>query len=541
MKRIILTLIMIFSILCQPCNAADKKPDISELKKPEGKYVEHKVCLYVDEKGTIPTYKFFYPVLDGDTRQIEADTPIQLKVPKDELQSISTRLYNADCVFYEKEHLPIDGELFVPNFNSNQFFGKTTLELKLKYLNGALEEYVFYFEKEDSYSDIVLGDVPHINPSDLSDVVVSFKIENFSKLLYPEQISVKSVNGKECTFSEENETYNVYGRVIIPFEPDGFERDYIVTIPEGTIMLDTGLNNEQTFEVHNDIEYVVPKNFLLSVSPMAGHIKYISGEQEDITITIKINKDFRVDTSKPIYFNGEEVEYSTDITDDCTILSFVVNVSESKSHSVKFGEGLIIGPNGEKNGPKHKYSFSVVDINTVDLPENLIFTDLPVDHWAIDYIVQLALDNIISGYEDKTFKPGGNVTRAEFAKMLAIAFDLDGTSMYDDVKEHWAKEYIEDCGEFIPCANDSFRPNDTATRQDVATALVNVLEKTGKRKLQEGTLSFHDIPMIDAEYISHMGKAVSCGIISGYGDGTFRPQEPITRAEIATMIYRVYR
>ena len=47
--------------------------------------------------------------------------------------------------------------------------------------------------------------------------------------------------------------------------------------------------------------------------------------------------------------------------------------------------------------------------------------------------------------------------------------------------------------------------------------------------------------MIDEEYISHIGKAVSGGIISGYGDGTFRPQEPITRAEVATMIYRIIR
>ena len=136
MKRIILTLIMVFSLLCQPCYAADKKTDISELKKPEGEYVEHKVCLYIDEKGTIPTYKFFYPVLDGDTRKIEADTPIQLNVPVDELQSISTKLYNDAFVFYESEHMLIEGELIVPDFNSNQFFGKATLEMKLQYING---------------------------------------------------------------------------------------------------------------------------------------------------------------------------------------------------------------------------------------------------------------------------------------------------------------------------------------------------------------------------------------------------------------------
>ena len=539
MKRIILTLFMVFSILCQPCYAADKKTDISELKKPEGEYVEHKVCLYVDEKGTIPTYKFFYPVLDGDTRKIEADTPIQLNVPVDELQSISTKLYNDAFVFYESEHMLIEGELIVPDFNSNQFFGKATLEMKLQYINGDLEDYIFYFEKEDTYSDIVLGDVPHINKSGVTDVVVSFEIENFSKLLYPENISVKSINDKECALNGERKTYNVYDRIVVPFEPDGFERDYTVTIPAGTIMLETGLNNELTFEVRSDIEYVVPENFLISVYPAENHIKYIDGEQEDITITIKINKDFKVDTSKPVYFNREEVKYSTEITDSGTTLTFTANAKVAKKHNVEFGEGLIIGANGEKLGPKHNYNFSVVDINTMDVPEKVIFTDLPVDHWAFDYITQLALDDIISGYEDKTFKPNGNVTRAELAKMLAASFKLEGTTKYSDVNNHWADNYISSVGEFVPVKDNQFRPNEEATRQDVAVALVNILDKTERMKLQESKLTFDDIPMIDEEYLSHIGKAVSGGIISGYGDGTFRPQEPITRAEVATMIYRI--
>ena len=541
MKRIILTLIMVFSILCQPCYAADKKTDISELKKPEGEYVEHKVCLYVDEKGTIPTYKFFYPVLDGDTRKIEADTPIQLNVPVDELQSISTKLYNDAFVFYESEHMLIEGELIVPDFNSNQFFGKATLEMKLQYINGDLEDYIFYFEKEDTYSDIVLGDVPHINKSGVTDVVVSFEIENFSKLLYPENISVKSIDDKECALNGERKTYNVYDRIVVPFEPDGFERDYTVTIPAGTIMLETGLNNELTFEVRSDIEYVVPENFLISVYPAENHIKYIDGEQEDITITIKINKDFKVDTSKPVYFNREEVKYSTEVTDSGTTLTFTANAKVAKKHNVEFGEGLIIGANGEKLGPKHNYNFSVVDINTMDVPEKVIFTDLPVDHWAFDYITQLALDDIISGYEDKTFKPNGNVTRAELAKMLAASFKLEGTTKYSDVNNHWADNYISSVGEFVPVKDNQFRPNEEATRQDVAVALVNILDKTERMKLQESKLTFDDIPMIDEEYLSHIGKAVSGGIISGYGDGTFRPQEPITRAEVATMIYRIIR
>lgn len=545
MKRIILTLIMVFSLFCQPCYAADKKTDFSKVKKPDWELVSHDICIYTLAPDEFFLYKEYYPLLDGETRKVIADTNIDIHLSnenvRDKLKELEIKIYSDEFEYYQFDSEMIDGEIIVPDLNSNMFAGNVTLSLELVYNDDSTETHKFNFEKEDSYSDIVLKDVPRVVTSGEKDVVVLFDVENFSKLLYPEKISIKSVKGKECVKGDEKAPYNVYNGIVVPFEPDGFERDYIVTVPDGTIMLDDGLNKELVFNVHNDIEYVVPENFLISVSPMVEHIKYISGEREDITITIKIKDGFKVDKSKPIYFNRESIEYSTDITGGYTTLSFTVNVTEAKKHNVEFGEGLVIGPNGEKLGPKHNYNFSVVNINTVDLPENLIFTDLPVDHWAIDYIVQLALDNIISGYEDKTFKPGGNVTRSELAKMLSVAFDLEGTSIYDDIEGHWAKGYIEDCGEFIPGEEEKFRPNDEATRQDVAVALVNILENTKKRKLQEGTLSFNDVPMIDTEYIPHIGKAVEGGIISGYGDGTFRPQEPITRAEVATMIYRVYR
>lgn len=545
MKRIILTLIIILSILCQPCYAADKKTDFSQVKKPDWDLVSHDICVYTLAPDEFFLYKEYYPLLDGETRKVVADTSIQIHLSKENVQSkakeATVRIYNDEFEFYKRTHKSYEGELSVPNYNSDMFTGNVVLSLEIVYNDDSTETQKFYFEKENSYCDIVLGDVPHINKSGVTDVVISFEIENFSKLLYPEKISVKSVEGKECVLFGDRKTINVYSRIIIPFEPDGLDRDYIVTIPAGTIMLETGLNNELTFEVHNEIEYVVPQNFLLSTSPAENHIKYISGEQEDITITIKIKDEFEVDDSKPLYFNGEKVDFATEIEQNGTTLSFTVNAKAANEYNVEFGEGLVIAENGERNASKYNYSFSVVDINTLDVPEKAIFIDLPTDHWAFDYITQLAIDDIISGYEDKTFKPNGYVTRAELAKMLAASFGLEGTAKYSDVNNHWADTYISSVGEFVPVKDDKFRPNDEATRQDVAVALVNILDKTERMKLHIIKLTFDDMQMIDKEYVAHIGKAVSGGIISGYGDGTFRPQELITRAEVATMICRIIK
>lgn len=545
MKRIVLTLIMIYSFLCQPCYAADKKTDFSQVKKPDWKLVSHDICIYTLAPDEFFLYKEYYPLLDGETRKVIADTNIDIHLSnenvRDKLKELEIKIYSDEFEYYQFDSEMIDGEIIVPDLNSNMFAGNVTLSLKLVYNDDSTETHKFNFEKEDSYTDIVLKEDPRVVKSGVKDVVVSFEIENFSKLLYPEKISVKSITGNECTLVGEKKSYNVYNDIVIPFEPDGFERDYTVTIPAGTIMLEDGLNNELLFDVHNDIEYVVPENFLISISPAENHIKYISGEQEDITITIKIKEGFKVDDSKPIYFNREEVKYSTEVADSGTTLTFTANAKVAKKHNVEFGEGLVIGANGEKLGPKHNYNFSVVDINTMDVPEKVIFTDLPADHWAFDYITQLAIDDIISGYEDKTFRPDGFVTRGELAKLLDVSFGIDSISTYADSKNHWANKYISSVGGVIPVKENEFKPDEYATRQDVTVALVNIIELSEIMKMQEGECGFVDTPMIDKEYISHIGKAVSAGIISGYEDGRFRPHESITRAEVATLIYRLIR
>ena len=182
-----------------------------------------------------------------------------------------------------------------------------------------------------------------------------------------------------------------------------------------------------------------------------------------------------------------------------------------------------------------------MDINTINLPEKAIFTDVPTDHWAFDYISQLAIDDIITGYEDKSFKPNGFVTRGELAKMLAVSFKTTGNSAYSDVNNHWASKYIAEVGEFIPVKDKLFKADSNETRQDVTVTLVNILDSEKMISFQEKKPDFDDCPMIDKEYISQIGKAVNAGIISGYEDGTFRPQEPITRAEVAAMIYRILK
>lgn len=115
------------------------------------------------------------------------------------------------------------------------------------------------------------------------------------------------------------------------------------------------------------------------------------------------------------------------------------------------------------------------------------FNDVPSEHWAYDYIEEMADRNVLSGYPNGSFCPENNVSRAEFSKILVTTIlDYTGLSLknlqddeidipFSDMKEtDWFSPYVAYVYEndFLEGYSDnSFKPNQSATREDVATAL----------------------------------------------------------------------
>lgn len=148
----------------------------------------------------------------------------------------------------------------------------------------------------------------------------------------------------------------------------------------------------------------------------------------------------------------------------------------------------------------------------------------------------------LSGYANGTFGPDRNMTRAEvttmFARLLAekMAADQTYSNTFSDVaKSHWAANYIgymQQFGIITGYADGSFRPDASVTRAEFA-AIASRFEK-----LTEGTKSFSDVPSSHwaAKYINF---AATRGWVNGYADGTFRPNNSITRAEVAAVTCRL--
>jgi hypothetical protein len=174
------------------------------------------------------------------------------------------------------------------------------------------------------------------------------------------------------------------------------------------------------------------------------------------------------------------------------------------------------------------------------------FSDVAVSsYWASSAIVNLSNQGYIIGYPDGTFRPGNQITRAEFAAILDKALKLTPytpqTPTFRDVSPaDWFFQIVETAvhaGIVKGNGDGTFQPNAPISRQEVVCALVQALGKSrlADSDAQTGTsfVDDHDIAWWSRGYIY---VALQQGIISGYPDNTLRPRADATRAEASVMI-----
>jgi hypothetical protein len=185
--------------------------------------------------------------------------------------------------------------------------------------------------------------------------------------------------------------------------------------------------------------------------------------------------------------------------------------------------------------------------------EGNTFKDVGGTFWAQDEINSMAQLGIVSGYSDNTFKPNKAVTREEFAALITRAFYLDlpdgshPSTFVDVTNSRWSYTSVEAAKEFLtgyypPSGKAFFDPTGKATREDVAVALVKTLGYQPDDLKDERVLSrFYDEGDISPNVRTYIALAVENKLISGYSDWTFKPEQAVTRAESAALLYRVIK
>lgn len=181
------------------------------------------------------------------------------------------------------------------------------------------------------------------------------------------------------------------------------------------------------------------------------------------------------------------------------------------------------------------------------------FSDIPLTHWAFQYIAELVERKAISGYPDGKFYPDNTVTRQEFAKIMVVAAGLTPapvkTASYADVPTtHWASQFVEAASSYMTAYRNyatgevNFKPTAGALREDIAVAVVKLRGyDTRLADLSLLDTMFSDVEAISAAARPYVALAVENGIISGYSDGTFRAQNTIARSEAAAILWRAFQ
>ena len=152
-------------------------------------------------------------------------------------------------------------------------------------------------------------------------------------------------------------------------------------------------------------------------------------------------------------------------------------------------------------------------------------------------VAKIVYAPFISGYPDGTVKPDGQLARAELAQLIFNLFGSgnNNTADYSDMDQsHWAFNAVGFCqqeGFMLGYPDGTFLPEQTVTRAELSTALVRI-----KNLALTPTHPFTDIGEHWAK--EYIGAASAGGLVLGYPDGTFQPDNPVTRAEAVTMICR---
>ena len=156
----------------------------------------------------------------------------------------------------------------------------------------------------------------------------------------------------------------------------------------------------------------------------------------------------------------------------------------------------------------------------------------------------MAAKDIVSGFPDGTFKPNDSLTRAQYAALLAKAFELTprraGTTFKDVAADFWGKEAIDKAnkGGFVAGFPDgTFRPNQNLTRTEAIVSLVNGLQLTG------GNLNavsvYGDRAQIPSYATDELATATERKIVVNYPNrNQLSPMREINRAEICALIYQ---
>ena len=197
------------------------------------------------------------------------------------------------------------------------------------------------------------------------------------------------------------------------------------------------------------------------------------------------------------------------------------------------------------------YSTSDIIKNRVGCREKIkqilkkqLFNDVGNEYWAKSDIEKFANSGYINGYEDKTFRPENNITRAEFVKLVNVVFNLKGEVDIDfrDVlnPNEWYYNQLKIAvryGYIKGYEDNTFRPEKPITRQEAIKIITKLKNK--KDYNIDKIYKFKDYKDIEPWAVEYIEAAVESGFIKGDENNKINPLANLKRSEAVTLLNRL--
>lgn len=169
--------------------------------------------------------------------------------------------------------------------------------------------------------------------------------------------------------------------------------------------------------------------------------------------------------------------------------------------------------------------------------DTIKFHDLEESHWAYDSIEKMVSSGIIVGYPDGTFKPEGNITRAELVKVVNMVYSYtqkrEMTNLNDVMPSDWFYEYVlvaQSEGYIVGYPDGTFKPNGYITREEfckIIDILNNLVELPYDGKIAD---------VVSEWAVVYVSRVVSNRLMLLDENNNFRATENATRAEVCNVL-----